>query len=102
MLKPYRQIEENEQYTIYEFKTVYLYAMYIFLITFLVGCLANIEALSISGGVLILLYFLLVSTQYMSLGKKIKRATRESSVEMSGSKWSFSNPLTVKIRKEFI
>ena len=102
MLKPYRQVEENEQYTVYEFKTIYLYVMYTFLIMLLVGWLANIQPLSVCGGVLMMLYFLLVSTQYMGLSNRIKRAAKESSVEMSGSKWSFSNPLTVKTKKEFI
>jgi hypothetical protein len=61
-----------------------------------------VSVLSITGTVLMSLYFLLVSTQYMGLNAKIKRAAKSSSVEMSGSKWSFSKPLRVKIRKEFI
>ena len=102
MLKPYRQVEETDDYVVYEFRTIYLYLLYSILGMIAAGYLASVLALSIAGGVLMDLYFLLVFTQYMRLGRKIKRAAKKTSVEMSGSKWSFSRPLRAKIKKEFI
>jgi hypothetical protein len=102
MLKPYRQVEETDEYVVYEFRTIYLHLLYAILAMIAVGYFASKDFLSITGTFLMLLYFLLVSTQYMGLNGKIKRATKACAVEMSGSKWSLSCPLRVKIKKEFI
>ncbi len=102
MLTPYKAIEETDDYVVYEFRTIYLYLMYGILGMIAAGYFASIYVVSIAGAVLMVLYFLLVSLQYRVLGGKIKRAAKASSVDMSGSKWSFSRPLRVKIKKEFI
>ena len=101
MFKPYRQVEETEEFIVYEFKTIYLYAMYCIVGLLIGGSLTQNDALSLAGIILMVLYFLLVSTQYLGLHGKMKRARKESSVEISGSKWSFSNPLRIKIKREF-
>lgn len=102
MLKPYKQVEISNEYVVYEFKTIYLYLLYGLLGIIAVGYFASMSVLTTFGTFLIILYFLLVSTQYMKLSRKIKRAAKTSTVETFGSKWSFSNPLRVKIKKEFI
>lgn len=102
MLKPYQKIEEVDDFIVYEFKTFYLYLMYGIFGTLAMGYFQGSSILSISGIILMVAYFLLVSTQYLEVNKKIKQASEASSVEVSGSKWSFSNPLRVKIKKEFI
>lgn len=100
MFKPYKQVEEAGEFVVYEFKTVYLYALYCILVVMAVGYLASISALLVSGGILMIIYFFLVSTQYIKLGRITKRAAQTKSVEMSGSKWSFSKPLRIKVGKE--
>lgn len=102
MLSPYRQVVESDEFVVYEFKTIYLYAMYGILAVIAGGYFGGISLLSTVGTMLMVLYFLFVSTRYMKLNGSIKRAAKTASVEMSGSKTSFSNPLRVKIRKEFI
>ena len=102
MLKPYRKIKETEEYITYEFKTLYLYLMYGTLVLLAIGYFTDIFLLMGLGGFLMLLYLLVVTTQYYPLCNKIKKASKASSVEISGSKFSFSNPLRVKIKKEFI
>ena len=102
MLRPYRQVEETDDYMVYEFNTIYMYLLYGILGMIAVGYFASMSSLSIAGIILMVLYFLLVSTQYMRLSEKIKRAAKTSSVEISGSKWSFASPLRVKIKKEFL
>lgn len=97
MFKPYRKVEVTEAFVVYECRTVYLYVMYGILASIAVGYLAGIPALLVSGGALMLLYLLLVSTQYMKLGRITKRAALSTSVEISGSKWSFAKPLRIKI-----
>jgi len=102
MLRPYRQVEETDDHMVYELRTIYLYMLYGILVMIAVGYFASVPVLSSAGIVLMVMYFLLISTQYMGLSGKIKRAAKASSVEISGSKWSFSSPLRVKIKKEFI
>jgi hypothetical protein len=102
MLRPYRQVDKTDDYVVYEFRTLYVYVLYGILGVIAAGYFARMSVLSIAGTVLVVLYLLLVSTQYLGINGKIRRAAKAASVEMSGSKWSFSNPLRVKIKKEFI
>ena len=43
---------------------------------------------------------LAIAAQYWRFNGEIKRAMRDGSVRVSGSKWSFSNPLTIEIPKQ--
>ncbi len=101
MFKPYKQIERTEDFTVYECRTIYLWSVYLILAVVLVGVLGHIMTLAIAGTIAMLLYFALVSTQYMGLNRRIKRAAKAGTVEISGSKWSFQKPLRVKIPNEF-
>jgi len=72
MLRPYRELEETDDYVVYEFRTIYLYLLYGIFGMIAAAYFASMSVLSIAGIVLMLLYFLLVSTQYMGLSGKIK------------------------------
>ena len=97
MFKPYKEIESNEEFTIYEFKTVYLWTLYLIFAMLVFTYFTGSRILMLVGIASIFLYFALVSSQYMVLNRKMKKAAREATVEISGSKWSFQNPLRVKI-----
>lgn len=99
MMKPYRIIEENDEFVIYEFSSIYLYLLYFVLTGMLVGFWTNTTWLSVAGICLMGLYFLTVSIPSRSLHQEIRKAMREGSVELSGSKWSFSKPLKAKLKK---
>lgn len=101
MFKPYKEIEKTEEFTVYQFKTIYLWFLYAILATIALGYFVNILALVIAGVISMFLYFALVSTQYMRLSSKMKKAAKEGAVEISGSKWSFQKPLRVKIPNKF-
>ncbi|MHC4394508.1 MAG: hypothetical protein ACYS1A_02520 [Planctomycetota bacterium] len=101
MFKPYKEIERTDEFTVYEFKTIYLWLLYLILAIIAMGYLADIMVLAIVGLISMFLYFAVVSTQYMSLNRKIKKATKEGAVEISGSKWSFQKPVRVKIPNKF-
>ena len=102
MFKPYKEIERNKEFTVYEFKTIFLWFLYLILASIAFGFFADIMTLAIVGGICMFFYFALVSTQYMGLNRKIKKASKEEAVEISGSKWSFQKPLRVKIPNRFI
>ena len=99
MMKPYRIVFESDEFIIYEFNPVYFYVLYIILAVMLIGIWTDIAWLSYSGIALMALYFLAVSLPYLPLHFRIRKAMRESSVELSGSKWSFSRPLTIKMKR---
>lgn len=98
-MKPYKVIEETETYTVYEYTTLYVWILYIILTLMVFGYVISQPILIQIGGVSMVLFFLLVSLPYMKLGRIQRDAMARGTVEFSGSKWSFSNPLRVKIMK---
>ena len=97
LFRPYRVVEESDEYIVYECKTIYVYLLYFFVVILAIGFAVEHDVMEWVGIVLLLLYFCLVSTQYMWLSRKMKRAALEFSVEFTGSKWSFAKPLRMKI-----
>ena len=102
LFKPYRRIEESDEFIVYEFRTGFVYLLYAILLIIAFGYLTDQSVLSYTGLGLMVLYLCLVSTQYRTLSKRINRASAEAKVEYSGSKWSFANPLRAQIPKEFV
>jgi hypothetical protein len=102
LFKPYRQIEASDEFVVYEFRTGFVYLLYAILLIIGAGYLFHQSAVSYGGVGLMLLYLCLVSTQYRSLSKRISQASAEATVEFSGSKWSFANPLKVKIPNDYV
>ena len=45
-------------------------------------------------------YFFIYLIRTSRISREIKTATKAGGVEVSGSKWSISNPMTVTIRKD--
>jgi hypothetical protein len=76
-----------------------LYLLYGILLTIGIGYFTQQNPISCTGIGLMVLYLCTVTTQYRNLSKKISQAT--ATVEFSGSKWSFANPLRVQIPREF-
>ena len=102
LFKPYRRIEESDEFVVYEFRTDFVYLLYAILLIIAFGYLTDQSVVSYTGLGLMVLYLCLVSTQYRTLSKRINRASAEAKVEYSGSKWSFANPLRAQIPKEFV
>ena len=99
LFKPYRLIEETDAFVVYEFRTGFLYLLYGILLTIGVGYFTQQNLISCTGIGLMVLYLCTVTTQYRNMSEKISQAT--ATVEFSGSKWSFANPLRVQIPREF-
>lgn len=57
----------------------------------------NFAQISISG--LIVIFLIVYILSKISINREITKAMKAGSVEVSGSKFSFSNPLTYKIKK---
>ncbi|PHR95366.1 MAG: hypothetical protein COA78_30240 [Blastopirellula sp.] len=77
-----------------------LYALYAILLAIFIGASQDWMWLMWPAIVLMILYFFFVSIPCLPNRKKIKKAMLNHKVEVSGSKWSFSNPIRVTIRKD--
>lgn len=100
MLNPISTIEDNENSTLYEYRAIYLWVLYGILTVLGIGVVTKEVIVSGTGGVLMLLYFLTISMKYREHGRVMKEATKNGSIEISGNKWSFKNPLRVRIPKK--
>lgn len=97
--KPYSIVEETAEETTYEFKTIYLWVLYGIMMVGMIGLALRNTTLMTIGGVCLVVYFFTVSLQYRRFGAITKKAAMIGSVRFSGSKWSFSKPLRIMIRK---
>ncbi len=71
MFRPYKELEETEEFIVYEYRTVYLYVLYGILATIAVGHFASISNVLITGIALMILYFFLISTQTSRAGTRL-------------------------------
>ena len=99
MMKPYKVVNEDDQWVTYEFRTIYMYLLYVILAVALAGFWTGIGWLSFAGGGLMVLFFLTVSIPAIPFHSRIRKAMRQNGVELSGSKWSFVQPLKIKLVK---
>ena len=100
MFKPISVIEDTEDQTVYKYSTIYLWIMYGILGIIVIGFLSKLNLITVSGCILMIIYFFTVSTKYRQHGKEMKEATKEGSIQVSGNKWSFKNPLKIIIPKQ--
>ena len=60
MLKPYKVVEEDGDFIVYEFHTIYLYLVCFILVVMLFGYLVDVFVILLVGGIAMLLYFVLI------------------------------------------
>ena len=98
-MHPYRVIKETETHVIYEYRTAYTWTLYAALIILVLGMTIPSEPITIVGGFAIAAYF----AAKLGLGNeattRIKKAMQSNTVQISGNKSSFSNPLRIRVPK---
>jgi hypothetical protein len=99
-MKPYHIVEETEESVTYEFRSIYIYILYGIMAVMFAGFITNTSWLSSTAIALLCTYFALVSLPYIPLHRKFRTAMRASSLELSGSKWSFRRPLRVTMKQD--
>ena len=99
MFKPYKVINETDEFVVYEYRTICLWVLYLILAVLTTGILLSLDDLSAAAGVAMVVYFFLVSLKYRQLGRLTREAALDGEVRITGSKWSFSKPLTVTLPK---
>lgn len=98
-MKPYKIIDEGETHITYEYRTAYTWTLYAALLVMVVGMLLPNEPLTLAGGAAIAAYFAVKLSLGGAISSKIRRAMESSTVQVSGSKASFSHPLRIRVPK---
>ena len=97
-MQTFKEIERADDYVVYEYRTALGYIMYgtigVWLFCVVEGNLATLEYLAYG---LIVIYFLVIYLPSRKRSKIIREAMRTQGITMSGSRWSFSDPLKVRV-----
>ena len=100
-MQTFKEIERTDDYIVYEYRTALGYIMYgtigVWLFCVVERNLATLEYLAYG---LIVIYFLAIYLPSRKRIKFIRDAMRTQGITMSGSRWSFSDPLRIHVAIE--
>jgi hypothetical protein len=96
-MKPYKVVEESETHVTYEYCTAYTWALYAALLIMVIGMLIPNEPLTLVGAVSMAAYFVAKLSLGHAVNGKIRKAMQSNSVQISGNKASFANPLRIRV-----
>ena len=100
MLKSFRIIEDTDESTTYVYNTYFSWILLVILIFLFYGIVSKILVIQGLSILLTICYFSVKIFCDRTTNKKIRLALKTKSVELSGNKYSFSNPLKVKVPKD--
>ena len=98
-MNPYKVISEDATHVTYEYRTAYTWTLYAALVVLVIGMLLPNDAVTIAGGIAVAIYFVAKLGLGTEATGRIKRAMQSNSVQISGNKASFSNPLRIRVPK---
>jgi len=98
-MKPYKIIGEDSDSITYQYKSIFTWALYGIILLLFAGMFAENNLVQYIGAGLVGLYFLIKIIGGKQITADIRNALQNQSVEISGSKHSFSKPLTIRIPK---
>ena len=97
MLKPYIIVEETDTYTSYEYNTKCTFWLYLMIGLLVVDVITMTSWLIYVFLVLMIAYFVIVLIPATRSANTFRKAMKHGKVEMSGSRWSLSNPLRITV-----
>ena len=95
----YKIFSENEKSITYEYNSAFTWALYLIYSIVLSGISIKSSILQLIGSIFIFIYFGIRYFLGKSVYSKIKKAHKERTVELSGNRHSFKNPLRIKVEK---
>ncbi|WP_193166151.1 hypothetical protein [Microbulbifer hainanensis] len=98
-MNPYKVIAEDDQSVTYEYNSVFTWVLYLILCILVSGIVIDSNKIQLVGALLIFCYFGIKLGFGGSTTKKVEKALKAGSVQLSGDKHSFKNPLRVKVPK---
>lgn len=98
-IDPYRVVEETDTHVTYEYRTWCTYWMYASLAIMIAYIFTESALLFVAAVSTIGLYFVLVWLPALKTSRKIRASMKVNGAQLSGSRWSTSNPLTIRSLK---
>lgn len=98
-MKPYRIVDESETHVTYEYRTAYTWTLYAALLVLVAGMVIPNDPMTLVGGIGIAVYFVAKLGLGREATDRIKKAMQSNTVQISGNKSSFSNPLRIRVPK---
>ncbi len=99
-MNPYKVVEEDNSHNKYQYLTGYTWFTNAILLVFMLSMLYPSDFLRLLGSISLAIYYVVTMVPGRAIKSKIGTATRTNSMQESGSKVSFSNPLKYKIPKQ--
>lgn len=96
---PFKRISEDDTHITYEYRPAYTWALYGAVVGLLIGGALESDAITIAAVVVVAVCFVANFVLGRDARRRIKQAMRSNSVQMSGSRISFSNPLRIRVPK---
>jgi hypothetical protein len=98
-MNPYKLVSEDATHVTYEYRSAYTWTLYAALVGLLIGTTLPNDAVSLAAGIVVAAYFVAKLALGSEVTRRIKKAMQSNSVEISGNKASFSNPLRIRVPK---
>ena len=100
---PYKVISEDATHVTYEYRTAYTWMLYAALMVLVIGITLPDDALyrvvTKVAWTVIIVYFVAKLGLGIEARDRIRKALQSSSVQVSGNRYSFSNPLRIRVPK---
>lgn len=98
-MRPYKVMDESETHITFEYRTAYTWTLYAILLIVFVGMVAPYEPLTLVGAIAVVAYFAAKLSFGSEVNARIRKAMQSNTVQISGNKASFGNPLRVRVPK---
>ncbi len=99
MWRPYEVVDDGAGRTRYTYSTACTWWMYGTIAVLAAAIVLELSWLAYAAFASIALYLLFVTIPGIRIAATLRAATRASEVRVTGSRWSFSNPLTFVVEK---
>ena len=96
MIQAYKVVDTTATHITYEYNPVCSWWLYSSLGIMLVGFVLSNLWIESAGALSILGYFATVYFPALKVAREVKRKMLSGNVQLSGSRWSFSNPQRIK------
>jgi len=98
-MNPYKLISEDDTHVTYEYRSAYTWALYAALAALVIGMAMSNDTVSIAAGIVVVAYFVAKLALGRETARRIRNAMKSNSVQISGNKASFANPLRIRVPK---
>lgn len=99
MIKTYKILDETATHTTYQLNSVSIYWLYLSGMLTIIGYTSKVLLIFLFGAFLLVSYLVIIYFPALAVIKKVRAARQNNTARITGSQWSFSRPLTVKIPK---